>query len=486
MVMVIGDSEAIYDQTEEWGEVYQMNLAPGYSYRYTPEYPDGLEVETSILQAESEGLNAMVEPTSGQLVVTLRDGVSVGEQYDLILMAHSDTGGVSQTIYRHLRFNVVNGLEVDPAQVINDIIIGAEITFQAQAETGATTAGGDPLPIMWSVKAGTQLPDGLSLSGNTVSGTPTKTGHQTVSLTASSAGQTADLIVDFTVWQQIVAQDDETITSWGNEVQSTVKPQSVSEEDPSGDLTLTWAVDEGTADQLPAGFELDPVTGIVSGSSTEAKVSVVTITGTHSGSLQETSKVVMIRTEPVIDVIATPEELVTYPGSSDVTSQLTVPEGVSTPTWSIVDYAGVSVDPSTGVLTVTNAAGAGTITINVTSAYGQTATGSVEVVIENPPVVSGETRLATTAGTTAEITLTSSIEGSTWSVSEPPVGVSLTIGEDSGVLSLNCNIPVDEFTATITVTSPHGQTSEYQVTCQVVPVLQFVNPATGGAIAYAV
>ena len=34
------DSDAIYESTAEYGQVYTINLAPGYKYTYKPTYPD--------------------------------------------------------------------------------------------------------------------------------------------------------------------------------------------------------------------------------------------------------------------------------------------------------------------------------------------------------------------------------------------------------------------------------------------------------------
>ena len=477
------ESDATYE--ENWGQIYNMNLAPGYSYRYTPEYPEGLEVETTILQSEA-GLDADI--LEGTLVVSLSDSAQIGTSYDLVLQAHSDTGGVSQTIYQHLRFTAVNGLQITPSQVINDIILGAELTFEAQATTGATTPSGEPMAITWAVKSGTELPAGLELNGNTVSGEPTVPGKNTVSLTASSAGQTADLIIDFTVWQQIVQQSDETIYSHGNTVSSNIVPQTVaSGEDKSGDLVLTWAVAGDSADQLPSGFQLDPSTGIISGSSTESQTSQVKITGTHAASGQTVSKVVTISTEPVMQVSFDSESIFTYPDAEPSTATASVNSGVSTVTWSLQEqYTGVSIDPSSGVITVTNAASAGSVVVVATSAYGQTATGTIQIVIEEPLSISGADSVATSVGTPKTEQYTCNVSGVTWSVEDVPVGATITIDQSTGLLSVDANSPMDAFQITVKATSANGQTAEYEVTCQIVPQLAFSEPPTGGAIIYGI
>lgn len=478
------DADAVYE--EEYGQVYNMNLAPGYSYTYTPTYPAGLEVETTIEKYEDTGLDAEITP-EGTLKVSLKDTAEIGTAYDLILKAHSSTGGVEQTIYQHLRFTAVDGLTVTPAQVINDIILGMEVTFQAQAETGATTTTGEPFPITWAVKSGTELPAGLNLEGNTVSGTPTTVGTNVVSLTASSAGQTADLIIDFVVYQKIVEQQDETIHSYGNTVSSTINPESVSSgEDKTGDITVTWKVADDTTDQLPDGFALDPNTGIISGQSTEAKTSVVKIVGTSQvGPVQTSTKVVTIATEPVITITSPSDQVFTYPSAEPATLQLSVNQGVSTVTWSVSEANGVTIDASSGLLTVTNEASAGKVTITATSQYGQVVTKEISVIIEEPLTISGSETISSSVGIAAEQQYTCNVAGVTWSVEGAPAGLDASIGTD-GKLTVSGNSPMGPLTLTVKVTSANGQTATYEVTCQIVPQLVFSDPPTGGAIIYGI
>ena len=487
IVLTADDGDAAYE--EDYGEIYNMKLAQGYSYRYTPSYPAGLEVETTILKHES-GLEA--EMQGGTLVVMLSESATIGQSYDLVLQAHSSTAGVEQTIYQHMRFTAVNGLTVPASQVINDIILGAELTFQAQASTDAETPGGEPMTITWSVKSGTELPAGLSLSGNTVSGEPTTVGKNTVSLTASSAGQTADLIIDFTVWQKIVAQEDETIQSYGNTVSSTIKAQTVSAgEDKSGDLTVTWAVASDSTDQLPTGFELDLETGIISGASNEAKTSVVKIVGTttaESGPQQSVTKTVTICSEPII-VISTESgsnSIFTYATAEPVQVQMKVNEGVSDVTWSVLALSGITIDAETGILTVTNEAQAGNFNVTAKSAYGQEKTQQFTIVYEEPLIISGSNTLATSTDKEGSTTYTCNVEGVTWSVEDVPLGTNVTIDPQTGVMKLSDNNPAGPFVVTVKATSTNGQSAEYEVTVQVIPQLIFADLPSGGVIAYAI
>lgn len=305
----------------DYGEVYEINLAPGFSYTYSPSYPSDLDVTTSIEKYENTGIDANVD--NGVLKVTVKNGVSSGS-YDIILKAQTNTGGLSQTAYQHIRINVVSGLSVSGS--INDIVKGAAINF---TPTGSSDMG----TVTWKVKDGTQLPAGLTLSNGKVTGTPTTVGPQKVSLTATAKGETKDLEVTFTVYNAIVGGSDEVIYSNGNTVSSTPISQT------GTDLGVTWSVTSGT---IPVGFTLNNTTGVISGSSTELKSTQITITGTASnGPAQSITKKITIQTEPSISVDSPGTAIITYPGAAEKTMQMSATAGTSKVTWSVSSAAGV-------------------------------------------------------------------------------------------------------------------------------------------------
>lgn len=272
VVMLGNESNAAIEG--DYGEVYEIDLAPGFSYTYTPTYPADLDVTTTILDYEDEGIDATIDGST--ISVSVKNGVTSGS-YDLIIQAQTNTGGLSQTAYQHIRFNVVSGLVVNPGQVINDIIAGASVNFTPQASSGMDT-------VSWTSK---QIPDGMSFDGTTLTGTPTTVGLNTVILTASAKGQTQDLTVTFTVYNVIVDNEDEIIFSNGNSVSSTAIQQT------GDDLGVTWAVTGGS---MPDGFSLDSSTGVISGSSTTLQETVITITGTAAnGPSQSITKQITIR-----------------------------------------------------------------------------------------------------------------------------------------------------------------------------------------------
>lgn len=454
-------SEGTYSSS--YGTVYEIDLAPGFSYTYSPTYPSDLTVTTSIEKYESTGITAAFTDSSNKtLKVTVKDGITSGS-YDLVLKASSTTGSITQTAYQHIRFNIVSGLSVSGS--INDIIKGASVNLTLQG----TSEMGD---VVWTVKSGTTLPSGLTLSGNTVSGTPTAVGSQTVSLTATAAGETKDLIIDFTVYNVIVGGSNETITSYGESVSSSVIVQT------GNDLGVTWTVTSGT---LPSGFTLNSSTGVVSGSSSTLNSTSVTITGASShGPAQTTTKTITIRSEPALS-LTSDGEITVYSGSGTQTAQITATSGTSAITWSVSSATGVSISNS-GLLSVTESASSGTVTVTAETQYGQTATIDQAIYKEATAAISGSVTLSCVAGSSMTGAYTTNISG-TWSVdaTSAPSGVTISIS-DKGILSISGSSPCDGFEVTVKLTTASGQTVEKTVTCQVVSQLIFTSAPTNGLI----
>lgn len=459
-VMLGNESNAAYSAS--YGEIYEIDLAPGFSYTYTPSYPADLDVTTSIEKYESAGITASIN--SGKtLSVTVNSGVTSGS-YDLILKATTSTGGLSQTAYQHIRFNIVSGLTVAPGQVINDIIKGATIDFTPQATS-------DMGSVTWTVNG--SLPAGLSFSGGKVTGTPTQVGTNTISLTASARGEAKNLEISFTVYNVIVGGSAETIFSNGNAVSSAAIAQTGS------DLGVTWNVTSGT---LPSGFTLNSTTGVVSGSSTTLQETVVTITGTAAnGPVQTTTKEITIRSEPAIQ-ISGDASAITYPDADPVEVQLSATSGTSAVTWSVSSATGVTID-QTGKLRIANTASAGSVTVTATTAYGGSNTHVVTISREAAGTITGSDTLNAIAGTPNTADFTCNVAGGTWDVNIDgvPAGVSVTIDQD-GKVSVSSAAPTEAFSFTITYTTPGDQQISKTVSSQVIPKLIFDTVPSNGLV----
>ena len=89
-----------------------------------------------------------------------------------------------------LNVTVVNALTATPTSVNSTVLSPVSLTL--------SVTGGTP-PYIWSSSTGT-LPAGLTLSGNTVSGTPTAAGNSSVTFNViDGSGQTASLVVNFSI-----------------------------------------------------------------------------------------------------------------------------------------------------------------------------------------------------------------------------------------------------------------------------------------------
>ncbi|MDY0292892.1 MAG: hypothetical protein RBR02_11230, partial [Desulfuromonadaceae bacterium] len=186
------ESDAIgEDLSGTYGTPTNINIAPGYRWTYTPDFPSDL---TQYLTVSLQVNDSNVGSVSGKTVtVNIPSNAAAGTKYNVVIKA-SMTSPVSQTAYQYVTFTVVSGLSV--SGTINDIIKGSNINF---TPTGSSGMGA----VTWAVTSGKTLPAGLSLSNGKVSGTPTALGAQTVYLTATApGGETKNLEVSFTVYSK--------------------------------------------------------------------------------------------------------------------------------------------------------------------------------------------------------------------------------------------------------------------------------------------
>ncbi len=463
-VSLIPVSDAVgEDLSGTYGEATVIEIAPGFEWRYTPSFPDDLtEYVTVSLKVNDSGIGYV---DGRMVVVTIPGDALPGTTYNVVIEA-SMTEPVEQTAYQYVRFVVVDGLSV--SGTINDIISGTRIDFSPIGQS-------DMGDITWTVKAGTELPEGLELADGKVSGTPTGIGPQTVSLTASCMGETADLVVTFTVYSEIVGDSEETIASYGTPVSSRAITNAE-------DIGVIWTVSGGT---LPAGFSLDSATGVVSGSSAEVKETVVTITGTSThGPEQTVTKQIAIRSEPDL-VLSSEDGILTYLDNADAVTATVAATQTSRISWQVSGYDGATV--SDGVVSVVSPATAGMgqeLTVTATTAYGQTETVRVDLDVEDTLTISGDDLVSAIVGT-PKLTSAFAIGGGSSNIlaaSTGTVGLAATIQD--GCLSVQSASPMQDAEVTVTVTSAAGQSASATVTVDVYNVLVFNSQPAGGAVIY--
>ena len=460
------DSDAIgEDLSSTYGEPTNINIAPGYRWTYTPEFPSDLTKYLTVSLKVNDGSVGSVSDKT--VTVNIPSNASVGTVYNVVIQA-SMTSPVSQTAYQYVTFTVVNGLDV--SGTINDIIKGSDINF---TPTGTSDMG----TVVWTVTSGKSLPAGLSLKDGVVSGTPSELGLQTVYLTAAAKGQTKNLEVSFTVYSKIVGGTAENIKSYNSDVSSTAITND-------SDIGVTWEVTSGT---LPAGFSLNSSTGVVSGKSAVIQSTTVTITGSSTvGPAQSTTKDITIQSEPAL-ALTCDSSILTYKNNvTDKSASITASDS-SAKTWSVSAFSGASIDNGTLKVKDSTSVGMGqTVTVTCSTAYGQTKTIDITVNVEDTLSISGDSVLSLLAGTessTTAFTVTGG-SGNTLAASTDDAGLSVRISD--GKLYAQNSSAVQGLKATVTVTSAAGQNASAEVTIDVYNQLIFNSAPTAGAIIYAV
>ena len=455
VIALVPESDAVgEDLSGEYGDATVIEIAPGFEWRYTPTFPEDLtEYVTVSLEVNDDSVGYV----DGKMVIVSIPSEAVpGTTYNVVIKA-SMTEPVEQTAYQYVQFTVVDGLSV--SGTINDIIAGTSIDFSPIADS-------DMGEVTW---------EGLELADGKVSGTPKGIGLQTVSLTANCMGETADLVVTFTVYSAIVGDSAETISSYGN----TVSSRPISNAD---DIGVTWSVTTG---ELPEGFSLDPSTGVVSGSSSVVQETTVTITGSSSaGPSQTTTKDITIRSEPEL-VLSPSGSILTYVNNQNPVTASVAATQTSAIEWQVTGYDGATV--SDGTVSVVNPATAGmgqTLMVTATTQYGQSKTAQVTLDVEDTLTISGDSEISAIAGT-AELSAAFTVgggSGNELSAHTDVVGLTATIQD--GCLSVLSASPMQDSQVTVTVTSAAGQTASTTFTVDVYNVLVFSSQPTGGAVIY--
>jgi len=128
-------------------------------------------------------------------------------------------------------------------------------------------------PITWSIESGS-LPAGLTLSGDTISGTPTTAGTSTFSIRAANSGGSDTRQMRITI-TAVPAAPRITTASLPGGVIGAGYDQTLTA---SGSAPITWNIDRGS---LPAGLILSGDT--ITGTPTRAGTSTFTIRAVNSG-----------------------------------------------------------------------------------------------------------------------------------------------------------------------------------------------------------
>ncbi len=330
-------------------------------------------------------------------------------------------------------------------------------------------AAGGVSPYSWAVTTGS-LPAGLTLSGNTISGSPTGTGTTftvTVTDAETPTAQTATKQLTITVNPQLTV----TTTTLAAGTVGTSYNQTLAA---AGGITpYTWAVTTGS---LPAGLTLNASTGAITGKPTGPQVGVIsfTVTVTDAESPTKTANANLSITISAPPLTITTSSLPTGVLNQSYSGSLSATGGITPYTWSISVGnlpPGLTLNASTGAITGTDSTQTGTFnfTVQVTDSESpsQTTTKSLSITINN----SAPLQITTTSGglptgvvntpypSNAFLSATGGIQPYTWSYTgNLPPGMSLNTSTGQ-ITGTPASTGTFSFTAKVTDSSSPVQTA---------------------------
>jgi Putative Ig domain len=230
--------------------------------------------------------------------------------------------------------------------------IGSAYSQKVSATGGAGT-------LTYSISSGT-LPAGLTLSGSTISGTPTGptgTANFTVKVTDSSTAgaMSATQQLGITVNSSVAALSITTTALPNGSVSGAYSFVLAST---GGVAPVTWSITSGT---LPTGLALTPSTGAITGTATTAGTASITFQVADSSTPPQTAKASLSLTIAQL-MITTTSLLNPMVGEAYNQTVLYTDSGGTLPVaWSLASGsslpAGFSLDPSSGAITGTATAG---------------------------------------------------------------------------------------------------------------------------------
>lgn len=271
-------------------------------------------------------------------------------------------------------------LTIDPASLAITVTVLPIGTVGVPYTGTIDVVGGYP-PYTCNIIVGTPLPGGLSLSGCTITGTPTTAGTTLLTVRATDAASDTTVgVVSLT----ILPAGGGTITIASPPPATVNQPYTGTIAVTGGTAPYTCSLASGT---LPAGLSLSNAC-VVSGTPTASGVSTVSVTATDSSSPAKT------QTGPVtITVNNSSTSPLTFTGTvpnavvnQAYTTTLTATGGVSPYTYSITAGslpAGLSLDSSTGTISGTpTTVAASSFTVRATDSSSPTQTADLPLVLQ--------------------------------------------------------------------------------------------------------
>jgi Putative Ig domain len=235
--------------------------------------------------------------------------------------------------------------------------------------TGTLAVTGGTSPYHWSVTTG-QLPPGLILAATSgvISGTPTSNGNYSFGVTvadSSSPAQSATATVALTVGAAPFTQTPLTINSTSLPSGTIGAAYSTLLQASGGTAPYSWSI---TAGSLPAGLNLAPTTGIISGTATSSGTTNFTATVADVGNPAQTKSVALSLVIAPIALTITSSALPSGTQGIGYSRTLQASGGTAPYTWSISSGAlptGLTLSATTGLIS-------GTPTVSGNFTFGAT------------------------------------------------------------------------------------------------------------------
>ncbi|MDR1724113.1 MAG: putative Ig domain-containing protein [Tannerella sp.] len=299
----------------------------------------------------------------------------------------------------------------------------------------ATLAASGTSPITWSIASGS-LPAGLTLSGATISGTPSSSG--TYSFTVKAANPVGDDTKAFSI---VISPAPEAPTITTTSLAGATVGAAYSETlAATGDTPITWSFASGS---LPAGLSLSG-SCIISGTPTTAETAtfVVQASNATGNDTKSLSIVVSDVPPPPVAPIITTSSLPSGSIGSSYSTTLTA-SGDAPVTWSLASGslpAGLTLSGSGTISGTPSAVGTSTFTVKAVNSAGND-TKSLSIVISATPTAPTITTAILpdgSIGTAYTATLAASGDAPvTWSIASGslPAGLTLSGATISGTPS---------------------------------------------------
>lgn len=183
--------------------------------------------------------------------------------YEFVVTATNDAGTDNATLRGEIGTGPISQPPFITTTTLDPLSVGTP--------TSVTLTATGTLPITWTAE---NLPDGLTLAGNTIGGTPTAAGPYSATLTATNADGTHTVTLDGEVTQYPAAVAPKITTATFGALYIDVAATVILTA--TGTPPITW-----TAENLPAGLTFDGVDKI-SGTPTAAGHYSATLTATNS------------------------------------------------------------------------------------------------------------------------------------------------------------------------------------------------------------